>query len=390
MHSILTTLLLTFTVFGKTEEQADVLLSYPIKVTPKLYGIPHATINPQKNLWIVADWENTPLISKLDEQGKDKILTLPFIDTTYIPKRGFPVIGPSYNMVSDSKGNLYFSSFIGWYELEDYHKSTLHLIRVSSEGQVKDYYPWPTMYASDLHMEVLPGDTLLLMGRDASAPKSSGGYGMPLRISKALITSNDLTPIYEKSYPWHSFPATIRNGNSTYYMHYFDWERGYGYLAYILADSSILGPKPTPDKLTIMRFDLKSSETTITRDSLGTFNWRNFIWRTYKNAWIGSMTFARYKEGGYLLCIPDPADRSVTHILRLDNLGLPIIPSELEGNGMKSTLAFDRITASVKPYVDFQIWDKPVQMTIHDSAQVLFWGCDNEGNLYSFRKVRIY
>ena len=48
------------------------------------------------------------------------------------------------------------------------------------------------------------------------------------------------------------------------------------------------------------------------------YEWRNYIWRTYKDVWIGEMTYAEHKDGGYCICAPDPEDHTMTHIIRID------------------------------------------------------------------------
>ncbi|MBD3365665.1 hypothetical protein GF359_10675 [candidate division WOR-3 bacterium] len=139
----------------------------------------------------------------------------------------------------------------------------------------------------------------------------------------------------------------------------------------------------------MIRFDLRSQQNGIPGEELGSYNWRDYIWRSYEDAWIGRITFAKYAEGGYLLCMPDPSDPSITHILRLDYMGEPVEPSTLEDGVIKNVKKFDKLPSSAKPHVAFDITNKPTYKGIvRNSAQILFWGRDEEGNLHAYRVVR--
>jgi hypothetical protein len=204
----------------------------------------------------------------------------------------------------------------------------------------------------------------------------------PCRISKATIDSTGITPVYEKVYGSKTYPMSLIPSPREYINNFFDWERGVGY--------RFLFRNPQGE-LTVNRFDFRSSETSVEYDTVGTFAWRNYIWRTYENAPTGRLTFTHFKDGGYVLSLPDPDNSNTTQVLRIDPNGNPLLPENLESGGNKNSLDFDRMPSTVEPNIYFYRWTKRTyRENIPDSAQLLFWGLDNEGTLYSYHKVRKY
>lgn len=375
------------------EARANTLFDLAATAEPRMFSrVPRLTFDESSNLWMVSEWGTvSPMVcpriyaTKIKTNGRvdlERVLA-------YDPDNSS--VGSSYRYwpVCDRWGNLYFGLFtITPIEgTSAKSRSTLHLIRISPEGIVKDYHPWPRMVAEGYSISTLSGDTLIFLGEDAQAEWTPNGR--PLRISKVIVDSSGITPVYEKTYDLSKYPRKLIELEGYYEKKILDWNRDTGLYAYIRVESSVTGPPAQPDKLHLYKFDMRASDNAITQDSLGVFNWRDYVWRTYEDTWIGWMTFAHHKDGGYLLCIPDPKDRSITHVLRLDSKGEPIDPATLEGGGTKFSLDFDRRPSSAEPLVDFHIWNKPAyKEIIRDSAHVLFWGCDNEGNLYAYRKVK--
>jgi len=259
----------------------------------------------------------------------------------------------------------------------------MHLLRVTPDGEVNDYYPWPLTSNNGSNFEIIEGDTLCIIGR------SHEGYGKDIRISKAVLDSTGLTPIYDKVYPSQNCGLDLIIWANDYNRNLFDWIRGQAFNAYIRTRALDRYNPATPDKLELVLFDLRSAPNSIPSEKLGPYSWRNYVWRTYEDAWIGWISFFPYEGGGYLLCISDPEDRSITHVLRLDHLGEPIDPTTLDNGGKDNVRKFDKLPSTSESYVQLEIWNEPTYKgIIRDSAQVLFWGCDDEGNLYTYRAVR--
>ena len=225
---------------------------------------------------------------------------------------------------------------------------------------------------------MFPGDTLLIVSNVDGNP---GDY----RVTKTLLNEEGLASVCEqgifsrKDYKGLALGAVLNaNWDRPYIL---DWEGGIG-----LGGNYYLGQI---DELNLCRFKLNREEN-YRGEMVGRYRWRNYIWRTYPDVWIGWMTFTKYDGGGYCLSIPDPIDSSSTHILRFDKDGVPLEPSSLAEGGTRSARSFDRLPEGVKPYVDMKIWGIKGHSLVPDSGLVVFWGCDEGGNLYTYRKVNKY
>jgi len=363
--------LLTLGVIGGVEEQAETLLGYASETQPALYSRRHElTFDNKGNLWLLADWVNDGCVLRIRPDGKEDLERLLLLDGNL----DF-WISIANMMDCDRWGNLYCGLGMAHVKGNLYFPGSLHLFRVTPEGETQDYHPWPDMRIYETYMEILQGDTLVLMNYQRS---NYDPNDRTCRISKALVDSLGITPVLDKTYSSDNFHPLIVVPPDPFYKTFFDWNRGFSFYIEI-----------TDNIVETLRFDLKSSENSIPWESLDTYNWRNHIWRTFEDTWIGWLTLVDYKDGRYLLCISDPEDRSITHIVRLNHIGEPIVPSTFKNSENKKTKKFDKMPSSAKPYVEFQIWDKPGGLA-RDSAQVLFWACDDEGNLYTYRAVRKY
>jgi len=364
------------------QEQANTLLKFPTELQPQLYSTkPTLSFDPAGNLWMWAKWGGDEYVSRIKPNGTlelDKVLV-------HQPSDDYPRYIPGISLVSDRWGNVYFglSTRRPIEGSSNYEESSIHLFQVTPQGEVRDFFPWPMLEGWGSYLEILPSDTLLILGRDYRNYQNSRWSG---RIVKALLDSTGITPIDDRTYAGEGYPQRMVNIPREFRNIYFDWNRGYGFVAELRTRS-----EAENIELLLLRFDLKRSGNTIPQDSVGRFIWRDYIWRTYEDTWIGRMTFEQYKGSGYILYFSDPEDNSITQVLRLDNLGVPIDPSTLANGGIKEPLNFNRLPETAKQYADYDIWNKlTYKDIIRDSAQVLFWGCDDKGNLYSYRKIKTY
>jgi hypothetical protein len=389
MYLSLISVLLTLTSFGKASAQAETLLGFVAETQPQMYSRrPQVTLDADGLLWVLADWGGDAYATRINPNGKldiDKLLV-------HSTNKDLPDFTMGSTNACDRWGNLYcgVATVRRLPGTSANVISSIHLYRVTPDGDVKDYCPWPKIRQYKHHIEVLPGDTLVLVGTDYESSQLSA-WEVDLRIAKALIDENGITPVYDKKYSYGNYPHKILRLPYDYWRNYYDWNRGYGFLPEIRVPYDSEGNESACNLLTIYRFDLRGSEHSITQDSLGTYAWRDYVWRTYKDAWIGWISFTKHKDGGYVLCIPDPKDRSITHLLRLDRNGEPVDSDNLESGGEKTPAKFDRRPTTINPLVDFKVWTSPAPgVNVRDSAHVLFWGCDEEGNLYAHRQFRSY
>lgn len=302
--------------------------------------------------------------ARIDRSGKTDVGPV----LVYKDKEGdpeYPILG--YRIACDRWNNAYFIYAISGAT----HIGYAHLIRVNPEGEVNNYDPWPEKHTYNPFIDILPGDTLFLV----SNYQSGGG-----RIAKALIEPDKIIPVQDSFYS--EILSTNVGSRHERVGSYLDWEKRLAMRTMVL------------DKdLYIVHYSLKPSDNYKSNKS-GPYPWRSYIWRSYLNSAIPYPIWAEHKEGGYTLCFLDPEDKSTVYVIRLDEAGVPIDPSTLDKGGTLSARHFKNLPSSAEPHVDFWIWRTHKKRTPRDSyfeldsARVIFWGCDDKGNLYAYRKVK--
>lgn len=351
---MLSTIIFTLVILGTPEAQADAWLTLVTDPAIRLYD-PRAAFDATGHLWLIhpaAKGDN--YVFRIAPNGKWALDKVP------IP----PIFRVGQDVVCDRWGNAYFDYF----PRRERHPS---IMRVTPEGKITDYAPWPTDMKHSLAKYIMPGDTLFVVGND--------WYSRDNRTVKALLTRDEMIPLTENIHAKNESKALdyLKLG-SLYDEVILEWPEGWGIKTIIVSGE-------TKD-LHVRRINLKPDD--YTAEEIGVYPWRSYIWRSYTDAWISRMTLARHKDSGYTLCIPDPDDSTTTHLLRLDKDGVPIEPDELRGGGIRSTRDFSRLPEEAERYVDLRIRRRESYLTGPDTAVVKFWGCDDEGNLYYYRKVK--
>lgn len=355
-------LLMTLMTFGSTRAQAEALFSYI--TTPRLQMYWWITgVDDSGYVWLLDSWKGVEYATRIAPNGRKVLNNVKLPDAGCLGKR----------IVTDRWCNAYYMYLQG----EDgmFPKTNSYVARISPSGEVQDYAPWPPRQDYlEIYLDILPGDTLLVIGRDESTP-----YGN--RIAKALISPDGITPVFDALY-LKSSALSYLQFKPGYDASVTQWEAGYGLRVSL---------DPHTNASTLRIFNLRlSKEEKYTADEGTDYLWRDYVWRTYPDIWIGAMTFAGYSENGYCLYIPDPVDSSRTHVIRIGEDGIPIDPLTLTGGGTLSVRPYRRVPEGSPRYVDLKVWKKTAYTLEPDSALVVFWGCDDDGNLYAYRKVKRY
>ncbi len=135
-------------------------------------------------IWSFINWGWNLYISRISPNGEILLDKIPIAQIS----EEYPELWLNSPMACDRWGNVYCGYFP---RTRDNHTCPLHLVRVTPDGQVKDYYPWPDIYANN-YMKVLPGDTLLIAG-------FSGDFSK-IKVYKGLLDEEGLVPVYEKDF----------------------------------------------------------------------------------------------------------------------------------------------------------------------------------------------
>lgn len=369
--------ILALSFFGRAEVQADALFN----LIPSFYDKGSVQFDNEGSLWAVHAGKDALLLSKIDPRGR---LTL---DKLEVRKKGLEPIAdgmlwvPPYSIVFDRWNNAWFNYFAGLqFDRSllppDYQRT--HLVRVTPKGMIQDYHPWPGIEPDETYLGIMPGDTLLVVGRTQKRE---------IRVAKGVIDDKGLTTVPETDREKNSptFEVLIGYGDdldvATPY-----WEKGYGLRAGF-------GKPEGKWKLFLSYFSLEPPYTEIEGKECN--NWRDYIWRSYTDAWIGKVSISPYKDSGYVLCIPDPLDSATTHLLRINEDGTLIPPSELKDGGSRSARSFDRLPKSAEQKVKLELYVKhhksgERETVYYGKAIARFWGVDLDGNLYYFSKSRNY
>jgi hypothetical protein len=360
----LSLLLILFGSFNP-EAQADALLNHAIETELSASGLLSA-IDDSGYVWLVGRFDRKLCVSRIDPEGN-----LAF-DRVPIPTGDFST---GEQLIFDRWDNAYFifNNDVGG------NPGLVNLVRITPEGQAEDRYPWRVkQLPHPYYMVILPGDTLVTYAQAYSGPGEISVRPWTFQIGKVHLTVDGYGATQQTFHKMGEFPIIIGV--------YFDdtqsipeWNEGWSIVAYLRSAS-----------LSLYRQHL-TAESNYSVDTIGTYAWRDYVWRTYSDTYIKRLTFTKHKDGGYILCLFNPEDRSTTHVLRLDEDGVPIDPSELKSGGSRSAKAFKNLPPSSDPYVDLQEWyhfNPNTRRVVDDSVHVIFWGCDDEGNLYAYRKVK--
>ncbi|MBN2380069.1 hypothetical protein JXM67_09745 [candidate division WOR-3 bacterium] len=341
--------------FGKAEAQADALLSRFITTTEVCMSDYASAIDDLGYLWFVWNDGDNNYALRFNRNGKVAL------EKTSLPEAGY--VGPI--VLTDRWCNAYFT-LGGW------GGSSCILGRISPTGEIEVFSSWlPNLGSVAAYMEIIPGDTFWIVG--------DGIRTKDCEISKGLITPEGITPVSKEIHP-----ETIVLRNLMYRDEYtvalIDFENRIGRTYF-----------PVRDKLYQHTYSLDDYE-----HEEREYRLRDYIWRSYTDIWINRSICAPHKDGGYSLCIKDPFDTTTTHIVRLNENRELVDPSTLSGGGVYSARSFDRLPRNTKAYaaLEVKILGKEIngQYYMHapDSACVIFWGCDDEGNLYAYQKVKRY
>lgn len=361
--------------------QADALLDYVSDVPPLLTNYT-VDFDPSGHLWLFGKFGEDYYVSRISPEGEvvlDRVLirNMAALDSrpTFDP-HGSAWLVPSFGVgdmgnypvdvrLSDSAQKPMLTPVQTW----------SHLIRVTAEGEVMVYSPWPAL-GSNNAAAMVSEDTLLILAAD----------GNSVWVTDGVVSADGIEPGHEAQgfrEPEALYTVMRLSRNKDYTRAYMDWgaRRGLRAEIYWYASYADRGP----DIVNMFYLDLRS-QTNYRFTSVGNFGWREYVWRSFRNAPIRHMSFFRYGDGGYVLAIPDIEDRSVTHLVRVDDEGRPVDPETLGGGGRKSARAFKRIPDGVERYVDLLVWRSDGEEL--DSARVLYWGVDTEGNLYEYKAAK--
>lgn len=354
------------------EAQADNLLLQDLSTETAL------SFDNDNHIWVVNRSPSGLDAYRVDPQGQTKLNTT--INTGDIA--GF--VYHDKCMVVDRWNNLYFTFNINAFSQSGgigFDRLPYHLVRVTPEGAVKDFFPWPSLSAEvPPYLAIVPDDILYIQGQDESNKKET-----TYRQIKIKLRRDETKPIQEDVKTSDRLPLALC-ARDNWQTHYVMWNNDW---ALLLSKTS--SPKTKEDQEGIMfsrtSLDYAGQEMYKT---IGTYAWRDYIWRTYHNTWIPDMTIATYKDEGFVVVLCDPKDSTTTHMIRLNLAGEPLNPSELDDGGNRLIKPFDRIPVESKKYayVSLKSIYESRNASFIDTARVSFWGLDNEGNLYALSKFR--
>lgn len=352
------TLLLQVSVVTTPEAQAEVLLNHVTIPEITMYTW-RVAMDDSGFVWLLGEKNYSAWASRISPDGQFVFEKVPIPDADYFARE----------LIFDRWLNAYFIAV----SEEGHNYSRPFLCRITPSGEVQTY-SWPLEQTSgvEAYLGILPGDTLYEVGHD----RNSRGY----RYAKAIINQDGMTPLDESTHP-------NRQGVFTYHLFtgnhkglITSWEKGVGFFAFIY-------PYTTGRILSIIRLNM-TEEQNYSATELGDFEWPEYSWREYPDVFIGKITITEHKDGGYCLYAPDYIDSSSTHVIRLSADGIPIQPSELTNGGTLDAYPFEQIPQDVEPQVHLRVWTNYRIRLAPDSAMVVFWGCDDEGNLYAYSKTR--
>ncbi|MBN2380070.1 hypothetical protein JXM67_09750 [candidate division WOR-3 bacterium] len=346
---------------GSLSRQADALLTYVVEDSLSRHET-RVGLDYSGGVWLLDNYQGKVQVTRIKPNGKSDPEKVDVFEASKA-QLGQQVVFDDYN-------TLCFV-LAGGERIAD--ASPLFLFQVTSEGKVRSYDPWPLVPFKRNYLERLAADTLLIMG---------GHVIGEIPISKGIMTEEGILPAFDTIYYMEDISLLNIGSQRDYYRTYIDWDKDWGLRADIQWYTS--HEDVGPDKLSLTALSLGGEDSFSVR-FLGTYPWRNYIWRTFRNAWMRYLTFVPYREGGYILAVSDPRDRSITHLVRLSEDGEPIDPATLEKGGEFSPRPFRRLPDQAESHVDISMWGRIEQ--VPDSAHVIFWGCDDKGNMYTYRRL---
>ena len=371
------------------DAQAEILLSYASPSEQTHLWREGEAFGEAGNLWLVGQWNDWQAgVSLINPRGKVLIDRLPLIPDL----RGYRFI---FNQITfDRWGNAIIRI-----QRSDPRsdKSSIHLVRVTPEGQVSDYSSWLSGYCTltPPGINMLPGDTLFLVGSDKEQDirqpyryrftkviMDAEGY----RLIDEGVIEVDRESLYKGIISLSAAAGAdgraVLDRSKTIIL---NWENDAGIKIRLGSSDKFLAP----ETLYVERLNLKQEKNYLT-ESIGAYIWRDYVWRTYKDIWISLMRLVPGEKGGYTLYIPEP-DTNYLHkgvyVVRLDEEYKPVDPAALDGGGNYTPMSFERLPESAEPRASFGWWYSR-DGSVRDSAYVNFWGCDDEGNVYSYFKTR--
>ncbi len=338
------------------EAQADALLNHAIETELSASGLLSA-IDDSGYVWLVGRFDRKLCVSRIDPEGN-----LAF-DRVPIPAGDFST---GEQLIFDRWGNAYFifNNDVGG------NPGLVNLVRITPEGQAEDRYPWRVKQLPyPYYMVILPGDTLVTYAQAYSGPGEISVRPWTFQIGKVHLTVDGYGAAQQTLHKMEEFPHHLYW--TAYSRPFIEWGSGWAIQAHITT------PYTLDYQLKLYRQHL-TTESEYAVDTLGSYDCQDIIWREYSDAYVPGLLFSRYKKGGYLLFYSIHNDPSAAYTIRLDQDCRPI--RSIKPRRKKSARPFDELPLGSAAYVNIEIKNKV--------AQIFFWGCDDEGNLYAYRKVK--
>lgn len=360
VFSSVVSMFLCLGLIGGAEAQAEALFSFVTEPKVTMYKW-RTVIDDSGYVWVLNNWDHALFASRISPEGErvlDQIPLMPPPDGPISQELGRVIL-------PDRWCNVYFSYYID----NNIEIGPSYLGQITSSGEVHHYRTWfEDVDIRFPHMEILLGDTLMIIGKMGHVDN---------QIVKASMQPGELSLISSELVPRSKSLTIIRN-HGYYVDSYSDWERGWGFIASLFGGNN---PDLIFQELSYGTLDLKPADGYSVGEKT-TILWEDYVWKTYPDVFTGQLAIIPYRGGGYSLLIPDFIDSNTTHILRLNEEGIPINPSGLEGGGTLNPRPYDSLPSGFQPHVYFHDWVK-YRVLSPDSAMVVFWGCDDEGNLYA-------
>lgn len=356
MSPFLNVILLFLGSYVDPVAQARVLLEN----IPNLYMEVDAPIafDSSGSLWIAAIKKDGIHVTRVDRMGS---VVLEKLIREYDPIQDQILGFFNTTMVCDRWNNAYFM-------YGSIRECSEHLVRVTPHGNVEDYSPWPGIYSlNGDYIGIIPSDTLILVGRKYLPDVSL--WKRQIRVARAVLGPEGLTTLSTTDYDPKSLYAGLLRCNPGM----INWKEGWGY-----------GAGVEDSKLSLAHFGITNPNVKLSFQELP-FN--DYIWRTYDDTRLPAEGLTAYKDSGYILWVPDPATRSSVHAVRIDSEGNPVLSSQLRDGGSKSSRNFKNLPSDAEPHASFRVYQHGSGL---DSAQVIFWGADSDGNMYNYYDVKRY
>lgn len=354
--------------------QADAILDVvgQMDMVPDVY---HIALDSADHLWFVEQTRGSLYAWRFDTKGKSVIDNLQVGQK----KENVTCLRMDSELLCDRFNTCWFV-YSGLTDADSVE--TIYLARLTPDGMLGSHSPWEKTQRYHHYLD-LADDTLIVM-RTNILERSFYDYVYFTRIA---LTEDNYHYAFDTSYTRNDL-ALVNIVNTSrskdFSQAYLDWAGGRGLRAEIYWYRE--HPDRGPLRVHISGLHLTPAENFLI-EGPQTYAWLDYEWRTYKKAWMRHITFSPHEDGGYILCLPDLDDRSITHMLRLDFAGVPVDPDSLAGGGRARAKPFKKLPHRSQAYADVVIYQTDGKL---DSARVLYWGVDEGGSIYSFRRVREY